>query len=112
MKWFSNHGIGARIHAIEKRPDGRVEFTVWFTVFFIPLIPISSWSAHYAGELAPNGIWDEGHQFTDLVRIHRDVSYHIRTLANSLLVLAIAIAPAAFMIVRTQGRAATTVEMI
>jgi hypothetical protein len=39
---FSHYGIGVKVHAIERQPDGRVEFTLWFTVFFVPIVPLSS----------------------------------------------------------------------
>ncbi|HVM47124.1 MAG TPA: hypothetical protein VMU04_03810 [Candidatus Acidoferrum sp.] len=45
MKTFSHYGVGVKVHAIERRPDGGVEFTLWFAVFFIPIFPLSSWSA-------------------------------------------------------------------
>ena len=111
MKTFSNHGIGVKVHAIERRPDGRVEFTLWFTVFWIPLIPISSWSGVYRGTFH-DAIREEGYYFDNLVRIERDPLVHIQTLTRSLIILALAAAPAAILIHRTTGRAATPVEMI
>jgi hypothetical protein len=111
MKTFSHYGIGVKVHAIEKRPDGRVEFTLWLTLFFIPLVPLSSWSAVYTGEFH-DYIREDGHSFTDLVRIHRGMLVHLQTFSRSLLVLALAIAPAATMICRTSGRSATNTEMI
>jgi len=111
LKTFSHCGIGIKVHAIERRPDGRVEFTLWFTVFWIPLIPLSSWSARYRGEF-DDAIREDGHYFEDLVRIQRDALCYVQTLTRSVLMLALAIAPAAILIHRTMGRAATPVEMI
>lgn len=112
MKTFSHYGVGIKVHGIEHRSDGRVEFTLWFTMFWIPVVPLSSWSAHYAGELPPDGIREDGHCFNDPVRIRRDPLCHIRTFARSMLVLALAAAPTAILIHRTTGRAATPVEMV
>ena len=111
MKTFSHYGIGIKVHAIERRPDGRVEFTLWFTVFWIPLIPLSSWSARYRGEFH-DAIREDGHYFEDLVRIQRDALCYVQTLTRSILMLALAIAPAVILIRRTIGRAATLLEMI
>ena len=111
MKTFSHYGVGVKVHAIERRPDGRVEFTLWFTIFFIPVFPMSSWSAVYSGEFH-DAIREDGHYFTDLVRIDRGLLCHVQTFTRSLLVLALAVAPAAYVIVRTTGRAATSVEMV
>ena len=111
MKTFSHYGVGVKVHAIERRPDGRVEFTLWFTIFFIPVFPLSSWSARYCGEFhAP--LNEDGHSFTDLVRIQRGLLCHVRVFTRSLLVLALAIAPMAWLIHCTTGRAATSLEMV
>jgi len=111
MKTFSHYGVGVKAHAIERRPDGRVEFTLWFTLCWIPLIPLSSWSAVYRGEFH-DVIREDGHYFEDLVRIQRGGLCYVQTFTRSVLVLALAIAPAAILIHRTSGRAATPVEMI
>jgi len=111
MKTFSHYGVGVKVHAIERRPDGRVEFTLWFTIFFIPIFPLSSWSAVYRGEFQ-DAIREDGHYFTDLVRIERGLLCHLQTFTLSLLVLALATAPTAYLIHRTMGRAASTLEMV
>lgn len=111
LRVFSHYGIGTKVHAIERQQDGRVEFTLWFTVLFLPVFPLSSWSAAYRGEFH-DAIREDGHYFTDLVRIHRKFLCHAETFARSLLVLVLAIAPAAYLIDRTTGRAATTLEMV
>jgi hypothetical protein len=112
MQTFSHYGIGVKVHDIEKRPDGTVEFTLWFTVFWIPVVPLSSWSGEYSSEVAPDGIREDGHSFRNLERIQRDSLCYLRTFSRSVLVLALAIAPAAYMIHRTSGRAAPSVEII
>ena len=56
MEVFSHYGIGINAYAIERKPDGRVEFTCWFTIFWIPVFPLSSWSAVYADPLSPDDI--------------------------------------------------------
>jgi hypothetical protein len=111
VKTFSHYGIGVKVHAIERLPDDRVAFTLWFTVFFIPLFPPSSWSAMYDGEFH-HALNEDGHAFTDLVRIRRGLLCHLQTFTFSLLVLALFIAPAGYLILRTTGRAATPVEMV
>jgi len=111
MKAFSHYGVGVKVHAIERRPDGRVEFTLWFTLFFIPVFPLSSWSALYCGEFH-DPLHEDGHSFTDLVRIQRGLLCHVQVFTRSLLVLALAIAPMAWLIHRTTGRAATSWEMV
>ena len=88
-----------------------MEFTLWFTIFFLPVVPLSSWSAVYGGEIH-DGLCEDGHYFSDLVRIDRGLLPHVQTFTRSLLALALAIAPAGYLIFRTHGRAATTVEMI
>ena len=112
MEVFSHYGIGIKPFAIERKPDGRVEFTLWITMFWIPVFPQSAWSAYYVGPSKPDGIKEEGHQFTDGVKIRRSIVSYINTLSNSILALALAVAPAGYFIFRTTARAATTLEMI
>ena len=112
MEVFSHYGVGIKTYAIERKPDGRVEFTLWFTVFWIPVWPLSSWSGVYAGPIHHDGIKEDGHRFTDTVRIHRDALCYIQTVTLSLLLLALAIGPIGWLIFRTSGRSATPMEMI
>jgi hypothetical protein len=112
MGWYSAYGTGATLHGIERTEDGRVRFTSWLSVFWIPLVPLRSWSAVYVGEALPDGISDESHRFTDVRRIPHDWGRNIQTFARGVLVAALAVAPTAIMIARTDGRAATTVEMV
>src|SRR5690348_4175032 len=111
MSWYSAYGTGANLYGIERMPDGRVEFTVWLSVFWMPLIPISSWSAVYAGETI-GAIPGESHAFVDLRRIPHKGSRLARTFFGALALLVLALAPIGVMIERTNGRAATTVEMV
>jgi len=111
MSWYSAYGTGANLYGIERTPDGRVEFTAWLSVFWMPLIPISSWSAVYAGETI-GAVPGESHAFADLRRIPHNGSRLARTFFGALALLILAIAPIGVMIERTNGRAATTVEMV
>ena len=111
MSWYSVYGTGATLHGIDRTPDGRVIFTVWLSVFWMPLIPISSWSAVYAGE-SMDATAEESHLFVDLVRMPHDWRRLGRTFGGAILVVLAALAPTAVMIQRTDGRAATTLEMI
>jgi hypothetical protein len=108
----SNHGTGVTIHDIRKTPDGRVEFTAWLSVLWIPLIPISSCSGLYVGEQPGDGIFDDGPSFACLERIPHDWIGIFQTFARTIVTVAIALAPSAYLIYRTQGRAATPIEMI
>lgn len=112
MEIFTHYGIGIKAFAIERKPDGRVEFTLWFTFFFLPIFPLSSWSAIYTGPVEHYGIKEDGHSFYSAIRIQREFTYYIQTISASIVILAAAIAPVAYLIFRTQHRAATAVEMI
>lgn len=112
MEVFTHYGVGIKAFAIERKPNGRVEFTLWATVFFLPIWPLSSWSAIYAGPVRPDGIKEDGHRFNDVVRIQRDFFTFAQTVSAAIMVLTVAIAPIAYLIFRTTGRAATNIEMI
>lgn len=109
---FTHYGIGVKAFAIERKPDGRVEFTLWFTFFFLPIFPISSWSAIYAGPVEQFGVKEDGHSFDKAVRIQREFGYYIQTVSATIAILVAAIGPIAYLIFRTQHRAATLLEMI
>ena len=112
MEVFSHYGVGIKPFAIERKSDGRVEFTLWITMFWFPVFPQSAWSAYYAGPAQPDGIYEVGHCFTDALKIRRGLVSYINTVSNSILVLALAVAPAGYLIFRTTGRAASSLEMI
>jgi hypothetical protein len=112
MGWYSVYGTGATIHGIERTEDGRVRFTSWLSLFWVPLVPLRSWSAVYLGEGLPDGVTDESHRFGDIRRIPHDWGRNVQTFARGILMAGLAVAPSAIMIARTNGRAATTVEMI
>lgn len=76
-----------------------------------PSFPCPHGSAAYRGEFH-DAIREDGHCFTDLVRIRPGFFCHAETFARSLLVLVLATAPAAYLIDRTTGRAATALEMV
>ncbi|MEM6394097.1 MAG: hypothetical protein AAF797_15125 [Planctomycetota bacterium] len=101
MGWYSIYGTGITIQAVEAREDGRVEFSTWFTVLWVPSIPLKSWSAIYGGESPADGISDESHLFSDLQRVPHIWSRHLATYLWSVLIVVIAIGPNAFMIVVT-----------
>jgi len=109
MSWFSVYGTGATIFSVERAAEGRVEFTVWLSLFWTPLIPISSWSAIHAGETI--GAFQRNY-FADLVRIPHDGRRLRRTFLGMLLGWLSTVGPLAIVISRTNGRAATTAEII
>ncbi|QDV50876.1 hypothetical protein [Gimesia fumaroli] len=114
MGWFSCYGIGATIHRVQSSGagDGRVEFTSWLSILWIPIIPLRSWSAIYVGETLPDAISGEGQAFVDLKRIQHDLSGLVQTFARGIFALTVAVLPCAYMLYRTDGRAATIIEMI
>jgi hypothetical protein len=111
MNWYSINGTGATIHDIVRTPEGRVEFTVWLSLLWIPLVPISSWSAVHIGD-SNDAFFYDGANFSDLVRRKHDWAGLIQTFARGMATLLVCVAPATYMIFRTQGRAATPLEMV
>jgi hypothetical protein len=112
VTWYSIYGTGATLHGVTRAADGRVEFTAWLSLFWIPLLPLSSWSGHYAGEADSLGDLERSERFTDLKRIPHDPFRLLQTSSRGLLTALLAAAPAAYMIYRTNGRAATIPEFI
>ena len=44
-RWYSIYGTGLTVCDIRYTADGRLHFTVWATLFSVPLVPLSSWTA-------------------------------------------------------------------
>jgi RsiW-degrading membrane proteinase PrsW (M82 family) len=112
MFWYSLYGTGVTIYGIGQTPEGRVRFTVWLSLFWVPLFPLSSWSAIYLGDSLLEELVNESQRFTALVRQPHDWKQLVRTFLWGWFLALVAIAPTVLMIVRTEGRAATPVEMI
>lgn len=112
MWLYSIYGTGVTIHGVRPsvEEDGRVELTTWLSLFWIPLIPLASWSVRYAGETLGDGVTDNSHRFLDGKPIPHDWACLLQTFARGLVALAVAVAPAAYIIWRINGRAANHVE--
>lgn len=107
MAWFSAYGTGATMFDVEPEPEGRVRFTVWLSFFFVPIVPLSSWSAIYLGETIAA---TEQNYFKDLVRVPHVPWRLARTFFLAMLSTLVTIGPLAFMIHRKTGRAGTRAE--
>ena len=97
-----------RDHSRRRAPeDGRVEFTSWASVFWVPVVPLRTYSAIYRGERPAAG---ESHRFAEVQRVPHDWGRIARTFVAGWLVAVAAVAPAVVMIAVTAGRAATDAE--
>ncbi|HPF38690.1 MAG TPA: hypothetical protein P5081_19980 [Phycisphaerae bacterium] len=105
-------GVGLAPFRIRPVAGGRVRFTMWVTVFRIPIIPIRSWEAEYLGDATDHGFTEDGERFADAERIPHDWGGILATTSRSLALVVIAIAPAALLIRRIQGRAASGIEFV
>lgn len=111
MAWLSLYGTGTTLHDAHRVSEERVEFSVWLSLIWIPLVPIGTYSALYAGEMKPDGITDEGHAFADLRRIPHDPRRLARVFVVGLTLAVVALTPVFYMIFRTDGRASTKPEI-
>lgn len=109
---FSSHGTGVRIYGLRRGEPGRVIFTQWISLLWIPLVPLRTYSAIYVGQRGGNPYIEETSCFVQATRVRTNWSGQAATLSGALLTLVLAVAPSAAMIARTQGRAATKPEMV
>jgi len=109
---YSVLGTGLRMYGIKRIDDDRVRFTLWISILFLPLIPISTWSATYIAPAPCHLPTDERHFFCNLIRLRHDHAGYLRTFAAGILAYLTAICPTAIMILITRGRAATKVELV
>jgi hypothetical protein len=110
--WYSIYGTGATIYGIEPAKDGRVRFTSWLTVIWVPLVPLRTWSGIYAGEGPPGVISDESHGFVDLKREPHDWIRNLQTFCTGIVLAACAIVPPVALVLRLEGRGASTLEFV
>lgn len=110
--WWSVNGIGFTLNSFQKEPDGKIRFTSWISVFYFPLLPLASYSARYAGEFFPDGITSDGMAFCDVQRVPMDWRLVGRTYASAIALFSSFAVPLAYLIFRTDGRAATSFEMV
>jgi hypothetical protein len=109
MKWFSAYGTDATMFDVEPEPKGKIRFTVWLSIFWMPIIPLSSWSAIYLGESIAA---TESDYFKDLVRMPHQRNRLMRTWLLAVFGLVATVGPLSLMTFRTNGRGATPAEMV
>ncbi len=109
---YSVLGTGLRIYGIKRIDDDRLQFTLWISVLFLPLIPISTWSATYIAPAQCHLPTDEQHLFYNLIRHKHHGAEYVRTFAAGILAYLTGVCPAVIMIVITRGRAATSAELV
>lgn len=109
---YSIFGTGLRIYGIKRIDDDRVRFTLWISVLFLPLIPVSTWSATHIAPGPSELFFDDQRFFCNPIRLRHDYAGCLRTFAAGILAYLTAICPTAIMILITRGRAATKVELV
>ena len=109
---WSFYGTGLRLHDLEPEPPDLVVVTHWLTLFFIPVAPLRRVKCRYLGEVLSEGATDSALRFEVVERLPLSWSSVCATYLWSWIALFATLGPIAFLIWRTQGRAATTAEMI
>jgi hypothetical protein len=112
MGGWSIYGTGVRIYGLEPEPPDCVVLTQWLTLFFIPVAPLRRAKCRYHGEAFSDGHTDAALRFELVERLPLSTSSICATYFLSWAALLATIGPIAWMIWRTQNRAATVPEMI
>ncbi len=112
MGGWSFYGTGLRIHGLEPEPPDCIVLTQWLTLFFIPIAPLRRAKCRYRGEAFSDGHTDAALRLELVEQLPFSVSSICATYLLSWAALLATIGPIAFMIWRTQNRAATVPEMI
>lgn len=111
MGWISVCGTGATIHDVRFERE-RALFTTWLSLFWVPLIPVRSWSAIWLCHRPADGLRQGSEVFIDLRRTPHEPLRLLKTFGAGLLGACVALGPMAFMIARVTDRAATTGEVV
>jgi hypothetical protein len=112
MRGWSFYGTGVRIYGLEPEPPDCVVLTQWLTLLFIPIAPLRRAKCRYHGEAFSDGHTDPAQRIELVERLPLSLSSICATYLLSWAGLLAMIGPIAFMIWRTQNRAATVPEMI
>lgn len=109
---YSILGTGLSIYALERCENGLVRFSLWISVLFLPLIPISTWTGKYIAPGKCHMLFDEQYFFCNLTRVGHDYGGYLKTFSAGISAYAIAILPTAIMIIITEKRGGTKVELV
>lgn len=113
MRGYSVLGTGIRAMGFEPEPPNEVILTFWITLIFVPVIPIGRKRCRYVCDATPLGPeLEAGPGFDVLEKLPLSLTSVVSTYLGALVALSVTLAPIAYMIWRTQGRAATFVEFI
>ena len=112
-RWYSVYFTGPLAFDVRRDADGRLAFTIWLALFGVPVLPWSAWTAAAARPrpmIGPD--LDPGFEYFDLQPARPELGRLLLTLVEGWAWLATAVAPIVWLIVRTDGRAATPLELV
>ena len=108
----STFGCGVRSQVRLDEETGAIDVTRWITLASAPVLPLSRWKAEYAGSVFPEVLLDPSVRFRATERLPLEFVPIQATYLRGYAILLAAVLPAASMIIRTEGRAATAWEFL
>jgi hypothetical protein len=113
IRGYSIVGTGIRLGSFEREQSDALVATLWLTLFFVPVIPLRRVRCRYLGESKMTHPHDETSPcFEILDRLPLSPFAILATWVLALVSIIAALAPIAFMLWFTNGRAANTYEVI
>lgn len=110
MHLYSLYGTGWVLFGAERIEAERVRFTVWFSVFFVPVFPRTSYTAIYQG-IGTGDSYGEYFIMKDVQTVPHDAMRLVSTFVVGWVAALLAVAPFAYMILRVGSRPASNIEV-
>ena len=110
--YYSVLGTGLMVHGIEKPSPNRIRYTVWCCVLYLPLFPVSTNEATPRLSNQIDASMDVSYSFDERTQLGIDWRAAGRTFVAGWSIFAAGLLPIAWVIVASDGRAATVVETV
>ena len=92
MNWQAINGTGLTLHGVERTMEERVTFTIWFSILWVPIFPIASYSALY-NPVGQEKTAPASYKFTDIQKIPHEARRLVNTLITNWCVAVVAFTP-------------------
>jgi hypothetical protein len=113
LRGYSTYGVGLRTTGYAAEPPGMVDVTLWLTCFYFPLVPLRRALCRF-GHMSESFIHREIPTPVFEIVLQRPLSCLsvVTTWFRALATSAVLLGPLGYLIFATDGRAATTAELV
>lgn len=111
MKWQAINGTGLTFHGVERTSEERVTFTIWFSILWVAIFPLSSYSALY-NPVGQEKVAPASYEFTDIQKVPHNTQRLVRTLLTNWCVAVVAFTPMIISMKQMRQGAIPPIELV